>query len=102
MDDITVTPVTVLEKALMRSVGARPAERDTQYADEVDKRFLHEIQTRTGVVKNRAIQPWTKPRATTRDIDPLLPANPNGDDNKNGYTNMDEFLYRMALQVEGR
>lgn len=99
---IAVTPVAEIEKTLMRTVGARPAERNTQYADEVDKRFLHEVQTRTGAVKNRAIQVWTKPRATVRDIDPLLPANPNSDDNKNGYTNIDEFLYQMALKVEGR
>jgi hypothetical protein len=101
LDGITVTPVSDLEAAIAKSVGARPAERGTTYGDSVDERFIAEIQTRKGSVKDRAQPAWTdKPVAATRDIDPLLPANPNGDDDGNGYTNIEELLYQMALQVE--
>jgi hypothetical protein len=31
-----------------------------------------------------------------------LPANPNGDDDGDGYTNLEEWLHCMAAQVEGR
>jgi hypothetical protein len=31
-----------------------------------------------------------------------LPANPNGDDNGNGYTNVEEWLHAFAAAVEGR
>jgi len=97
LSGISVTPAVDLEVDMAQSVGARPAQRD-----EVDDRFLYEIQTRTGSVKNREIQPWNRPGSTTRSITPLLPANPNGDDNGNGYTNIEEVLYQMALEVEGR
>ncbi|OGR32152.1 MAG: hypothetical protein A2091_12755 [Desulfuromonadales bacterium GWD2_61_12] len=103
LDGITITPVTSLQATLATSAGARPAERGTTYGDSVDERFISEILTRSGSVKNRVQPAWSdKPIASTRDIDPLLPANPNGDDNGNGYTNIEEVLYRMALQVEGK
>jgi hypothetical protein len=31
-----------------------------------------------------------------------LPANPNSDDDGDGYTNLEEWLHCMAAQVEGR
>ncbi|MEA3364059.1 MAG: hypothetical protein U9Q79_00340 [Candidatus Hydrogenedentes bacterium] len=37
---------------------------------------------------------------TTRILD--LPANPNGDTDGDGYTNLEEWLHALAATVEGR
>jgi hypothetical protein len=101
LDGIMVTPVSDLETTLASSAGARPALRGATYGDSVDERFIYEIQTRSGSVKDRVQPPWTdKPVTSTRKLDTFLPANPNGDDDGNGYTNIEEVLYQMALQVE--
>jgi hypothetical protein len=31
-----------------------------------------------------------------------LPSNPSGDDDGDGYTNLEEWLHKMAAEVEGR
>ena len=93
-------PVEDVETYIYNNVGARPGERDTSYGDSVDERFISELQARVGSVKDLVKPAWTKPATRTRVFD--VGSNPSGDDNGNGYTNLEEILYQMALQVEGR
>jgi hypothetical protein len=38
--------------------------------------------------------------STYRPLD--IPSNPHGDDNGSGYSNIEEILFQMAAQIEGR
>jgi TRAP-type mannitol/chloroaromatic compound transport system substrate-binding protein len=97
---ITVLPAQDVEFYIYNNVGARPAERGTAYGDFTDERFISELQARGGSVKNMKKPSWVKPVSNTRVLD--AGPNPSGDDDGNGYTNIEELLYQMALKVEGR
>ena len=43
---------------------------------------------------------WPRLAENHRGLD--LPANMHGDDNRDGYTNLEEWLHAMAAEVEGR
>lgn len=102
LDNITVMPVQEVEPWLLAKVGARPGERDgiidNALGDEIDERLIGEVRSRTGSQK---LQPPALPRfrSTFRKLE--LPAAPNGDDDGDGYTNIEEMLHDMAARVEG-
>jgi len=100
LSGITVLPAEDVEFHIYGNVGARPGERGTSYGDYTDERFISELQARCGSVKDRTKPSWVKPVSNTREFD--AGPNPSGDDDGNGYTNVEELLYRMALEVEGR
>ena len=77
--------------------GTRPAQRDA-----VDARLVVEVVNGTGSRKNHSSGLWPTYPQANRDFDQFIPASPNGDDDGDGYTNIEEVLYAMALQVEGR
>jgi pectate lyase len=88
------TPDYVLSNA-----GARPKE-----ANSIDIRVKLEAQNGTGTLKDCLIG-CSKPAGDfpvkaviNRPLTP--PANPNGDDNNNGYTNLEEWLDGFAAAVE--
>jgi hypothetical protein len=93
----TILPAAEVENTLVASAGARPADRDPQ-----DQRIIDSIATMSGS--------WLASIADVGGYTPMaqnyrafnVPANPNGDDDGNGYTNIEELLYQYALQVEGR
>jgi len=92
LDGLTIMPSSQVEAYVVAHAGARPADRDA-----VDNRLINELENRTGA--------WTStyqyPNLSENHRTFTIPANPNGDDNGDGYTNIEEVLFQMAAQVEG-
>jgi hypothetical protein len=84
-----------VEASVLANAGARPADRDA-----VDNRIVQEVETRTGSVINsqRQVGGWPNLAENHRAFN--VPANPNADDNGDGYTNIEELLHLMAQGVE--
>lgn len=82
---------------VLANAGAWPASRDA-----VDTRVVGNVKNGTGSVINSQadVGGWPSLASTTRTL--TLPANPNGDDNGNGYTNLEEWLQALARAAEGR
>jgi len=102
LEGIFVQNSNQVENSVFANAGARPGERDgiigNGVGDDVDERLVMEVETRTGSLKSSA--------PSVPDLEPAyrsfsVPANPSGDDNGDGYTNIEEILYSMALEVEG-
>ncbi len=83
------------ESDILNQVGARPADRDT-----VDDRIVQEVKNRSGKVIDSPSQVggWPIYKETFRRFN--VPDKPGEDDNRNGYTNIEEVLQSMALSVE--
>ncbi|PLX81996.1 MAG: hypothetical protein C0617_15145, partial [Desulfuromonas sp.] len=94
---LTVRPSSQVEAYVTQNAGARPADLDA-----VDERIMHEVLTRTGNIIDTPGQVggWPNLAVVTRTFP--TPANPNGDDDGDGYTNLEEVLHQMAAEVEGR
>lgn len=93
---LTLVPAAELEPLLLDSAGAWPADRD-----EVDARVIAEIRAREGGPIDSPSevggQPDTGPTSQTA----MIPADPNGDDDADGYTNLEEWLHELAWDAEG-
>jgi hypothetical protein len=82
---------------VLANAGARPADRDP-----VDERVVREVRTRTGNVPESQddVGGWPELAENHRKLN--VPDNPNGDDDGDGYTNLEEWLHAFAADVEGR
>ena len=95
---------------VLANAGARPADRDS-----VDKRIITEVRTRTGRLidsvspgsgkpgwsdSDKSAGGWPVLRENSRRL--TLPENPDGDDDGDGYTNLEEWLHAFAAEVEGQ
>jgi hypothetical protein len=83
--------------SVLANAGARPADRDS-----VDERIVNEVKSRTGNIIDNPQQVGGWPNFSKNYRSFAVPTNPNGDDDGDGYTNVEEVLHRMAAQVEGR
>ncbi len=94
---LTARAGDTVETSVLANAGARPTDRDS-----VDARIVHEVMTRTGRILNsqRQVGGWPNLAKNYRIFN--LPTNPNGDDDGNGYTNIEELLHSMAREVAGR
>lgn len=90
---------------VLQNVGAHPAARDS-----VDRRVVADVVSGTGQIVNCVADDGTSRCAKnaggwpnlTENVRPLqVPENPNGDDDGDGYTNLEEWLHAMAAEVEG-
>ncbi|MEZ4599299.1 MAG: Ig-like domain-containing protein [Syntrophotaleaceae bacterium] len=95
-NNVTARDVQTLESYLLPRAGARPADRDP-----VDARVINSVQKRTGSIISRESEVGGFPSLAKNTRTLNLPANPNGDDDGDGYTNIEETLYQMAQQVQG-
>lgn len=86
-----------VENRVLSNVGARPLDRDS-----VDERIVREVKRRTGHIidSQREVGGWPEARRTYRPF--KSPLHPNGDDDGDGYTNIEEVLNLMAVELEGR
>ena len=72
---------------VLKEAGATLPKRDA-----VDTRIVREVRSGTGRVIDHPSQVggWPELRQNRREL--ALPANPDGDDNGNGYTNLEEYI----------
>lgn len=96
VDGLVAQAGSTVENWLLDRAGSRPADRDA-----VDQRVINEVRTRSGrIIDSQAeVGGWPSLAMNLRTL--TLPANPSGDDDGDGYTNLEEWLHSMADQVEG-
>lgn len=94
---IWISPLTVRSSSevkdnVLANAGARPWDRDA-----VDKRIVNDVKNKTGRIIDSQDQVggWPNLPETHRAL--TLPNNPNGDDDQDGYTNLEEWLQQMDL-----
>lgn len=77
------------------NAGARPADRDP-----VDARVVKQVRLRTGNIPTSQtdIDGWPDLAENRREL--TIPKNPNGHDDGDGCTNLEEWLHSHAAQVE--
>jgi len=92
---LKIRPVREVREWVLANAGARPADRDP-----VDARIVREVRTRTGSIpaSQEDVGGWPALAENYRKL--TVPDNPNGDDDGDGYTNLEEWLHRFAAQVE--
>ncbi len=95
----------VLESVL-HNAGSRPDERNA-----VDARVVADVRNGTGSIINCVTKDGSRrcaknaggwPQLATNKRRLTIPENPQGDDDGDGYTNVEEWLHELAAQVEGR
>jgi hypothetical protein len=93
----TPLPHTTLQSYLAANAGARPFDRDP-----VDALIIADMVNGTGsqISNESAVGGYPSLAQNTRVL--ALPANPNDDDDSDGYTNLEELLHELAACVEGR
>jgi len=80
---------------VIATAGAWPADRDP-----VDARIIADVEGGTGqIIASQAdVGGWPALAENTHTLE--LPADPNGDDDGDGYTNLEEWLHQQAAAVE--
>jgi len=93
---LTVRPAATVADWVLAHAGARPADRDA-----VDTRVVDEVRTGAGRIIDSQEQVGGMPQdaATRRPLE--LPPAPGADDDRDGYTNLEEWLHAQAGEVEG-
>ncbi len=99
---VSVRPLTIVnvrkaKRQVLRTSGARPADRDA-----VDRRIVSDVRRGQGRLIDSPAQVGGlgDVRPTRRALQ--LPNRPNGDANDDGYTDLEELLHCMAAKVERR
>ncbi|MEM7511105.1 MAG: malectin domain-containing carbohydrate-binding protein, partial [Bacteroidota bacterium] len=85
---------------VLENAGSRPAKRmylDQKIIDEYKSGKGKIIDCVTGCSNNAGGEPKMAQNKVTHN----LPSNMNGDDDGDGYTNLEEWLHQKAAQVEG-
>lgn len=98
IDGFTPADASTLENSVLARAGARPLDRDA-----VDVRIANDVQDRSGQIINSQedVGSWPVLAANARTL--TIPNNPNGDDDGDGYTNLEEqLLFPLAQELEGR
>jgi hypothetical protein len=92
----TAMPSSETRAFVLSNAGARPADRDS-----VDTRIVSDAVNGTGSIIDSQddVGGWPSLAGNYRTL--IIPDNPNGDDNNNGYTNLEEWLHAYAAEVEG-
>ncbi len=80
---------------VLNKAGARPNDRDS-----VDKRVVKEVRSRTGhfIDSQSDVGGWPNLLKNYRAL--IIPSNPHGDSDGDGYTNLEEWLHSYSKQVE--
>jgi hypothetical protein len=94
--DVKAMSVSFVKDHVLSNVGARPADRDA-----VDKRIVNDVINGTGRIIDSQNDVGGWPVLATNYRALTIPGNPNGDDDGDGYTNLEEWLHAFAPEVEG-
>lgn len=94
---LAVKPAAEVEEWVLANAGARPADRDP-----VDARVVKSVREQTGSIpaSQKEVGGWPGLEENHRAL--ALPEDPNRDNDRNGYTNLEEWLHAFAADVEGR
>jgi len=115
---LAIRPVREVREWVLANAGARPADRDA-----TDRRVLAAVRSRTGkVIKSQTETPewqaanrspdvreWLQGDAGAQPEPPenqdsrrklRIPPDPNGDEDGDGYTNLEEWLHAFSAEVE--
>jgi hypothetical protein len=95
-----VLPVLDVREHVLANAGARPADRDP-----VDRRVVDQVRNDTkqagGIIASQGeVGGWPELAENRREL--AVPDNLNGDDDGDGYTNLEEWLQGFAAEVEAR
>lgn len=96
VDGYEPVPASELQDYLLPKVGARPADRDA-----VDIRIISDVKNRTGGMINSPRDVGGFPVLNKNRVTLDIPANPHADNDNNGYTNLEDWLYAKHLEVCG-
>ena len=68
----------------------------------MDKRVIQNVHNRVAhlIASQQDVGGWPELEENCREL--TLPDNANGDDDGDGYTNLEEWLHGFAVEVEGR
>ncbi|MBD3322361.1 MAG: right-handed parallel beta-helix repeat-containing protein [Chitinivibrionales bacterium] len=93
---LTALPSAQVMHHVLSNAGARPQDRD-----EIDRRIINDAINGTGrmIDSQDDVGGFPQHAEVTRTLD--IPADPNGDDDSDGYTNAEEWLHQMAAELEG-
>jgi hypothetical protein len=94
---LSVRSSGAVESWVLSNAGARPTDRDP-----VDERIVNEVKTRSGSIIGDQSEVGGFPTLAKNARTFNVPSNPSGDDDGDGYTNIEEILHHMATQVEGK
>lgn len=94
---LNIRPSAKVEEWVLANAGARPADRDA-----VDARIVKSVRERTGTIPKSQddVGGWPELAENRREL--VIPDNPSGDDDGDGYTNLEKWLHAYAATVEGR
>lgn len=95
IDGLSPMPSEKVEEYITSNAGARPADRDS-----VDKRIINDLISRSGKIINSQYDVGGWPELKVNIVILDIPNNPTGDDNGDGYTNLEEWLHRFSSNVE--
>jgi pectate lyase len=92
--NLEIRPVAEVRSWVLATAGARPLDRDP-----VDARIVQQVRDRTGRIpaSQEDVGGWPELAQNRRELE--LPANPNGDDDGDGYTNLEQWLHGFSEQV---
>lgn len=94
-DNFTPLSPQESEQRVIAYAGARASDRDA-----VDIRLLEQYRTRTGTIPKTMAEVGGWPELAVNYREFVAPANPHGDDDGDGYTNLEELLHEMAFEAE--
>lgn len=87
---------SVVKSTVLTNAGAFPAFRD-----DVDTRLVGEANNGTGLTSQKtSVDPEDWPILEENEITLNIPSNPHGDDDSDGYTNLEEWIHGLAYYVE--
>lgn len=91
----TVMASELVIDTLLKSAGAFP-----NYRDAVDERIIDDIINGSGTFITSQDDVGGFPNLATNSIEHNLPSNPHGDDDNDGYTNLEEWVHQITLGIE--
>ena len=93
---LEIKPVGKVREWVLATAGARPGDRDA-----ADARVIRQVRERTGgiLLSQEDVGGWPELEENRRKL--TVPDDPSGDEDGDGYTNLEEWLHGFSAEVEG-